>query len=154
MLAAYGLAWLQNSGTSNRPVLRPVLRGWWITLGCLTVGLMALHSALLTWPDVARSAIRFGYLSLSRDTYTLTDSDVLSGLLWSTDLSNPRVSGALLGLAAVLAILWLWQRARTTSSRVWPVVLVGMAAADLLIFGWAIHPREQLAKLAAEPPVV
>jgi hypothetical protein len=131
-----------------------MLRGWWIALGSMTVFLMALHAALLTWPDGARAAIRVAYLSLARDSYTLTDSDVLSGLRWSTDLSNPRVTGALMGLAAVLGTLWLWQRARNTSARVWPVLLVGMAAADLLIFGWAIHPRESLAKLSAEPPAV
>ncbi len=154
MLAAYGLAWLQTPATSTKPGLRPVLRAWWIGLGSLTIGLMALHSALLTWPDGARAAVRFAYLSLSRDTYTLTDNDVLNGLLWSTDLSNPRVTGALLGLAAILTVLWWWQRPRNMASRVWPALLVGIAAADLLIFGWAIHPREPLAKLAAEPRAV
>ena len=156
MLAGYGLEWLQSTRTSasKTRALRGVLRGWWIALGCIAVGVMGLHAALLTWPEGAGAAIRAGYLSLSRDTYTLTDSNVLSGLLWSTDLSNPRVTGALIGLAAVLSTLWLWPRARHVNARVFPVAVVGMAAADLLIFGWMIHPREPLAKLSAEPPAV
>ena len=52
-------------------------------------------------------------------------------------------------------VLWLWQRrSRTSCWRGWPALLVGLAAADLLVFAWAIHPREPLAKLAAEPPAV
>jgi hypothetical protein len=155
MLAAYGLAWLQNPRTAaSEKAMRGVLRGWWVALGCITLLVMALHVAVLTWPDGARGAINAAYLSLSRDSYTLTGSDVLSGLRWSTDLSNPRVAGALFGLAAVLGTLWWWQRARNRAARAWPALLVGMAAADLLIFGWAIHPREQLGKLSAEPPAV
>jgi hypothetical protein len=156
MLAAYGLAWLQTARLSSAEArrLHGVVRGWWIALGCIAFVLMGLHAALMTWPDSARTAIRAIYLSLSRDSYTLTDGDVLSGLLWSTDLSNPRVSGALLGLAVVLAVLWRWPRADNFTSRAWPVACVGLAAADLLVFGWAIHPREQLAKLSAESPAV
>ncbi|MDQ6675078.1 MAG: YfhO family protein, partial [Chloroflexota bacterium] len=95
--------------------------------------------------------------------YTLTPGDVFSGLVWSTDLTNPHVSGALVGLAFILAVLWVWQRpgsrsssrsSRTRQWRGWPALLVGLAAADLLVFGWAIHPREPLAKLAAEPPAI
>src|SRR5207244_4032243 len=116
MLAAYGLAWLQNARTpaEARQLLR-VLRGWWIALGCIAFVLVGLHAALLTWPGAARGAIPVIYLSLSRDSYPLTDGDVLSGLLWSTDLSNPRAAGGLLGLTVVLLALWRWQRARSPS---------------------------------------
>jgi hypothetical protein len=90
--------------------LRGVLRGWWIALGCIAFVLVGLHVALLTWPAAARAAIQAIYLSLSRDTYALSAGDVLAGLLWSTDLSNARVAGALVGLAVVLTALWLWGR--------------------------------------------
>ena len=120
---------------------------WW-RLVCL-VSPSGLHVALLTWPGRARlNAIRPAYLSLPRDSYSLTPADVLNGLLWSTDLTNPHVSGALGGLTLTLAVLWLWQQpgARLRFQRlaggwpVWPALLVSVAAADLLVFAWAIHP--------------
>jgi hypothetical protein len=155
MLAAYGLAWLQSERTASEARgLRGVLRGWWIALGCTALMLVGLHVALLSWPGGARDAIRAAYLSLSRDSYSLTDGNVLSGLLWSTDVSNPRVAGALLGLALGLAVLWLWQRTGSSTRRAWPMLLVGTAAADLLIFGWGIHPRERLANLSTAAPAV
>jgi hypothetical protein len=158
MLAAYGLAWLQSARIPDSSArLRRVLQGLAVGVGVLTLAVIVLHVALLAWPQSAGDAIRAFYLSLPRDSYVLTESQVLNGLLWSTDLINPRVSGALLGLAAIVGSLWLWQQAR--SSRVrdwrgWPALLVGLAVADLLIFGWSIHPREPLATLAAEPPAV
>ncbi len=175
MLAAYGLAWLQSlspSGASqpDRRRLRRVLVGMALALAAVTFGIVGLHLALLAAPARALDAIRAAYLSLSRDSYTLRPGDVLDGLVWSTDLTNPRVSGALTGLALILTLLWLWQRpgsaaAHETSRlegrpkllrgwRGWPALLVGLAAADLLVFAWAIHPREPLSKLAAEPPAI
>jgi len=160
MLAAYGLAWLQAlSTTGPSPVesrrLRGVLSGLLAALAGIALATVALHVALLIWPASAREAIQAIYLSLPRDSFPLTSADVLSGLLWSTDLTNPRVSGALGGLAVVLAAVWFWQRRPGRSSgRGWPALLVGLAAADLLVFAWAIHPREPLDKLGAEPPAV
>jgi hypothetical protein len=155
MLAAYGLAWLQSARPPPEVLrVRRVVRGWWIAVGCIAMLRLGLHAARLPWPGGARAAIQAIYLSLSRDSYTLTVNDVLSGLLWSSDVTNPRVIGALLGLAVILLVLGRWQRAGTPSGRAWPTLLVVLAAADLLIFGWAIHPREPLAVLAAEPPAV
>jgi len=155
MLAAYGLAWLHNVRTPRwTHQVQRALRGWWIALGCIAVVLIGLHVAVLIRPGDAGVVIRSIYLSLPRDSYALTERDVISGLLWSTDLTNPHVAGGLVGLAAVLVAIWLWQRARNPAGRAWPTLLVGMAAVDLLIFGWGIHPREPLDKLAAEPPAI
>jgi Bacterial membrane protein YfhO len=162
MLAAYGLAWLQTLGApGHNPVehrrLRRLLAVLFALLSSLALGVVGLHAALLTWPVGARDVIQAMYLSLPRDSFPLTSADVLSGLLWSTDLTNPRVSGALAGLTVILATLWLWQRSGRDGRQGWrgvPAFLVGLAAADLLVFAWAIHPREPLAKLAAEPPAV
>jgi hypothetical protein len=158
MLAAYGLTWLQTlstaqAGDADGRRLRRVVIGMAAATACLLAGVVGLHAALLTWPEAARTAIQVAYLSLARDSYTLTVANVLGGLQWSTDLLNPRVSGALAGLALILALLWVWQRTGWRW-RGWRVVLVGLAAVDLLIFTWDIHPREPLAKLAAEPAPV
>ncbi|MCA1644098.1 MAG: YfhO family protein [Chloroflexi bacterium] len=155
MLAAYGLAWLQSARSSAEARgLHVVLRAWWVALGSIGLLLVGLHVALRVWPDSARGAIQAIYLSLPRDSYILTANTVLNGLLWSSDVTNPRVAGALLGLVVVLLALWGWQRPRSPSGgewRGWPTVMVGLAAADLLIFAWQIHPREHLATFAAEP---
>ena len=164
MLAAYGLAWLQALGASGRSQLdsrrlRRLLVGMGVGLAGIAGVVVGLHVALLIWPASALDAIRAAYLSLSRDSYTLTPIDVRDGLLWSTDLTNPHVAGALAGMALILAVLWLWQRPGSSAPlssgwRGWPVLLIGLAAADLLVFAWAIHPREPLAILAAEPPAI
>ncbi|HEV7665236.1 MAG TPA: YfhO family protein [Chloroflexota bacterium] len=161
MLAAYGLAWLQGlaadrSPTDRRKVRRLVGR-LAVGLGSLGVLVSVAHLALLTWPAAAGEGITAAYLVLSRDTYPLTVAGVLDGLLWSTDMGNPRVSGALLGLAVILGALWAWHvgpSERLRAWRGWPAVLVGLAAADLLIFTWSIHPRESLRTLGSEPPSV
>ncbi|MGI9146411.1 MAG: YfhO family protein [Chloroflexota bacterium] len=166
MLAAYGLAWLQTlSASASSPLesrrLRRALVRLAVGLAGLVGALVGLHGLLLVAPGNAREAIRLVYLSLSRDSYTLTPTDVLNGLVWSTDLANPHTSGAIAALALVLAAVWLWQRPgwahvshRTPTWRGWPALLVSLTVADLLVFAWAIHPREPLAKLAAEPAAI
>jgi hypothetical protein len=157
MLAAYGLAWLQTLAVGDVGSLRRLLLRWWAGLACIALLVAAMHFALLVWSQGARDLIQAIYLSLSRDSYPLTVSDVLNGLLWSTDMTNPRVAGALIGLAATLGGLWLWRIGTSPRLRdwhAWPALFVGLAAADLLIFAWAIHPREPLSRLGAEPPVV
>jgi hypothetical protein len=130
---------------------------WWAALVGIALLVVTVHVALVVWPEAGRDVIQAIYLSLPRDSYPLTASDVLNGLLSSTDLTNPRVSGALVGLAVILGALWLWRLAgwqRLRDWQGWPPLLIGLAAADLLVFAWAIHPREPLRQLAANAPVV
>ena len=115
MLAAYGLAWLptlsaSGPSPSDSRRLRLLLAWFSAALAGLVLAVVGLHAAVLAWPSGALDAIRAAYLALPRDSYPLTPANVLNGLVWSTDLANPRVSGALAGLALSLAILWLWQR--------------------------------------------
>ncbi|MBV9601549.1 MAG: YfhO family protein [Chloroflexi bacterium] len=159
MLAAYGLAWLMTGADDSlsRLRVRRVVRSLvWTTLA-LTLLLGVLHVALLIWPLPARSVIDAIYLSLPRDTYPLSNDDVFNGLAWSTNLHNPRVLVGLAGLAAIAAAIWLWQVSpwrRWRAWRGWPNVFLALAAIDLLTFGWAIHPRESLATISAEPAAV
>jgi Bacterial membrane protein YfhO len=153
MLAAYGLAWLSDPSRGQLAVRR-VLTGLAASLAALGVAVIGLHAALLTWQAGARDAIRASYLSLPHDSYPLSDADVYSGLLWSTDMGNPRVLESLVGLALIVGALWLWQRSRWGAWRGWPAVLGVLAAADLLIFAWSIHPREPLGIVTAEPAAV
>jgi hypothetical protein len=129
MLAAYGLAWLSERSRSRRRV-PPVLTGLTLGTGCLLLAIVGLHSAALTWPAATRGLIQRAYLSSPRDSYPLTETDVFNGLVWSTDLGNPRVAGAFVGLALVLGALWLWQTSRWAAWRGWPAVLVALAAGD------------------------
>ena len=159
MLAAYGLAWLMGSDSWDaraRAALRRALIGSARAVASIAALMLIVHVGMLIWPSFVRAGIQIGYLSLSRDTYPITVDGVFNGLLWSTDLRNPHVVGAFAGLVAVLGGIWLWQRAPATTSRRrwWSVALVGITAIDLLLFGWGIHPREPLSKIAAEPRAV
>jgi hypothetical protein len=154
MLAAYGLAWLIAEGQRSRGTVRRLLI--WLTAAAGAIGALtiAIHIAVGVWPQATRALINAVYLSLPRDSYPLSTDDVLRGIQWSTDLRNPHLLGALIGLALVLGALWLWKTSRWGNWRGWPGVLLALAAMDLLIFGWGIHPREPLSKIAAEPPAV
>jgi len=153
MLAAYGMAWLGDPSRC-RTTARRIIVGISASLAVIAVAVVVLHAALATWQTAAREAIRAAYLSLPRDSYPLSDSDVYSGLLWSTDPRNPRVLETLVGLVLIVGSVWLWQRSRWAAWRGWPAVVGGLAAADLLIFAWGIHPREPLSAVAAEPAAV
>ena len=123
----------------------------------LTLLLGSMHAAVRLWPQPTRGVISAIYLSLPRDSYPLSATDVLNGLVWSTSFLNPRVLLALLGLVVVVAAIWLWQLSpwpRFRTWRGWPTIFLTLTAVDLLTFGWAIHPRETLATISAEPAAV
>ena len=154
MLAAYGLAWLLSDSARASNVLRRTLVVLTALAGALGLVGVGIHGAIDLWPNAARAVINAAYLSVPRDTYPLTADDVLRGLQWATDLRNPRLLSAILGLALVLGVLWLWHASRWRTWRLWPGVLIALAAIDLLSFGWGIHPREPLSKISAEPSAV
>jgi hypothetical protein len=170
MLAGYGLAWLiarretstfsastsTTSSASARRLRRTLIGLVWVTLA-LTVLLGAVHVAMLIRPDAARAAIGTLYLSLPRDTYPLSSDDVFKGLAWSTSFVNPHVLLGLLGLAVIIAAIWLWQLSPWPALhtwRGWPTFFLTLTAVDLLTFGWAIHPREALGTISAVPAAV
>ena len=153
MLAAYGMAWLGDA-SRNRRAARWVLLGISASVAAIAAGVLGLHAVLATWQTAAREVIRSAYLSLPHDSYPLSDSDVYSGLVWSTDVRNPRLLESFVGLVLIVGSVWLWQRSRWAAWRGWPAVISGLAAVDLLIFAWGIHPREPLAAVAAEPAAV
>jgi hypothetical protein len=159
MLSAYGLAWLAARRAGPTPGADGPERGRRRLLGgfvalpiLLAVVMAAAHALLLAEPAAARDAIERWYLALPHDTYPLTPSDVYLGLLAATDLrGNARTTAALVALALVAGLLWAWQAGRWPRVRrwpLWPAVLVGVTAADLLVFGWSVHPRDSLARLS------
>lgn len=163
MLGAYGLAWLielaQAESARDRERVQRLIRRLGIGLACLTGLLVLAHVALNLWSDQARAVVDAIYLRLPRDSYTLTTTTVLQGLLWWTNLLNVRTTGALLGLAAILVCIWMWARGSATAGRRsaqrWaPAALVAATAVDLLIFTVAIHPHESLSMLGGEPHAV
>jgi hypothetical protein len=159
MLAGYGLAWLmtREDNSTSRARLKRSLGGLAWTALALALLLGGVHLALLIWPAQSRGVIDAIYLSLPRDTYTLSTDDVVNGLSWSTNILNPRVLIGLLGLSAIIAAIWLWRLSPWPTFRGWrgwPALFVALAAVDLLAFGWAVHPREPITKISAEPPAV
>jgi hypothetical protein len=161
MLAAYGLAWLQQHalalpGRSQRQV-RGVVGGALVLAVTVTVVVASAHSAVLLFPDQVHQLIDAAYLVPARDSYPLTQADVYAGLLWATDLTNPRVVLALVTLFALAALLAVWLRIGPPTLHRWwgwPSLLMIVAAVDLLAFAWGIHPRTALSRLAAVPPAV
>jgi hypothetical protein len=162
MLAAHGLALLQAG--ARVPVARLPRAVRWSLLpaallvpATLAVLLERLHQALLAARDPSLHLVETQYLALPHQNQPLSAGDVYQGLLWATDLGNPRVAGALLGLLAVGAVVATWQTAPWSRARRWagwPALLVLAAAADLLVFGWGIHPRQALSVLATPDPAV
>jgi hypothetical protein len=160
MLAAHGLAVLQAQ--ARTPAARlPLAVRWSMLLAALLVPvalgalLARLHQALVAAPDASVQLIETRYLALPRNSQPLSAGDVYQGLLWATDLGNPRVAGALLGLLAVGGVVAAWRAAPWPRARRWngwPAVLVLAATADLLVFGWGIHPRQALSVLASPDP--
>ncbi len=156
MLAAHGMAILQASARTPRcrralpmrlaPTLLIVS-----TPFIFAFGLSRAHSALLDQHDRTVHLIQARYLSLPHDQPALTADNVYAGLLRTTDLTDPRVAGAVLGLFVTLTTIALWQRAPSAQLRRWsgwPAALILFSAVDLLAFGWAIHPRQALSILA------
>jgi hypothetical protein len=158
MLAGHGLAWLEYRSRVARVErwgVRPLVLGT-IALPCVLAGVLGVaHLVLHAEPERARTLIEAAYLSLPRDAYPLTATDVYSGLLWATDVANPRVLGALVALLAIGCILFVWQCGRWPRARSWkgwPATIVLASAVDLLVFTWSIHPRESLQSLGRAPP--
>jgi hypothetical protein len=161
MLAAHGLAHLEARARQGHraALLRRV--GLIALAGLLPLGVLwaldAAHAAALAAPNDLLKAVDAEYLALPHDQTALTARDVYQGLLWSTDLANPRVLGCLLGLCLITASMACWQLAPWRRVRAWPgwsgVLVVGTAV-DLVVFGWGIHPRQDLAALAAPEPAV
>lgn len=161
MLSAYGLAWLRAAAQDGlRPSaarrFRSMLAGMIALPFILALGLVVAHQALQDHPDEARLSIERWYLHLPHDSYPLTPSDVYSGLLGASDLSaNTRTGGALVGLLLVGLALTVWHAAPWSAVRGWtgwPSLLVAGSTADLLLFGWSVHPRDSLAHLTAAAP--
>jgi len=110
-----------------------------------------LHAALLIWPGPPWQAIEAATWRFRVTRFSLSASTVLNGLLWSTDLANPNVWGQLVGLAIVL-IASASGLARAVRSAASGGGVGWHGAVDLLAFGWVIHPREPLSRLAASRP--
>jgi hypothetical protein len=107
MLAAHGLSRLQRRRPRRATVrLMVVLCGAPVVLAGALLG---VHAIVLAQPEVTANLIDRLYLAEPHDVLPLAISDVYDGLLWSTELTNPRTLGALLGMLAVSAALMVWQ---------------------------------------------
>lgn len=121
----------------------------------VAVGVLGFHQVLAVLPESERAAIAARYLAVPHDTYPITPRDVLDGLAWTTDPGNIRTAGALLGLAAVVLALLVWQGSpwpRVRAWRGWGPILLAATTMDLLVFSYAIHPRDSLARLTTPAP--
>lgn len=157
MLAGYGLLALEaRARTRTRPRWRPRSALAMLSVPVIVAAAMLVgRAALLAEPDAAQQLIERHYLSLPHDSRWMLAADVYGGLLWSTNFENARTAGAVLGLLAISIVLVLWQYGpwwRARRWRGWPAVLVTLAAVDLLIFGWSIHPRAALSTIATQDP--
>src|SRR6185312_3197450 len=111
-----------------------------IALAVGVAGAVVLAHVLITVFDTqTHAAIDRAYLALPRDSYPLSQADVYAGLLWATDLANPRVQFSLVGLFALAVVLSTWLLDGPPALRRWwgwPSVIAVLAAFDLLAFAW------------------
>jgi hypothetical protein len=153
MLAAHGVHLLQAKARRPAPPRlswRPAVPALLLPAVFVT-SIVSIRRAMVEAPDVAQRLIETHYLSLPRDSRWMTAADVYGGVLWATDVENPRTLGAAVGLSLVALILVTWQATPWTRARRWrgwPWLLVVSAAVDLLVFSWSLHPREALSTLA------
>jgi membrane protein YfhO len=161
MLAAHGMSILQARARQTRAmplsVRLPITAAVLATPLLFAFALSLSHAAILDHGDTMLRLIQARYLSLPHDQPGLSASDVYAGLLRTTDLDDPRVGGAVLGLFIIVTAIVLWQR--TPSARLrrwsgWPAALIVFASVDLLAFGWGIHPRQALSILATPDPAI
>jgi hypothetical protein len=149
-LAAFGLQAL----TQRR--LRGVVA---LVGGVPCVGLLAALLALLpSWrawlaEDPARAVafVDSRYLA-ARAQYPIDPQLVVSGLLSSLELGNPKTawSLALLGLTGLCFVGWIALGHRRTA--LGQGLFVGVLAVDLLVFAFDFHPRAPLVSLAPALP--
>lgn len=163
MLSAYGLRDLERrgrrrAGRSDAAAVVVRRRVVGVALAApllLAAAVFGVNATLAVLPERVRAAVAARYLALPHDTYPITPNDVLGGLAWTTAIANPRTSGALLGLFSLVVVLLVWQVGpwpRLRAWRGWGPLLLSVTTADLLLFAYAIHPREALARIAAPAP--
>jgi hypothetical protein len=158
MLAAFGAQWLVNSARVAFDEARRGRRLLVMHIGVLAV-LGGLMYALITWRawlesnrSLAMQAAAQVYLSLSHDGLgQLKPIDVVLGLESSLDLANPKTQLPLLILGAFAVLLVLW-RELPRLRMVWPVALVLLVAADLVVFASDFHPLVDVAQLGNPGP--
>jgi hypothetical protein len=104
-----------------------IIRAFWFRRSrCGIVRLTSLSVARLATARYNRGSVSLPALSAE---------DVYAGLLRTTDLAEPRVAGAVLGLFATLAVMVLWQCAPCARARRWcgwSIAIVVFSALDLL----------------------
>jgi hypothetical protein len=99
-----------------------------------------------------QQAAELRYLALPHQDPDLEPYQVYDGLLYSLSLANPKTLltlGLLAGTGLLLLGCWRWP-GRTPALA---AGLVGLTAADLLVFALDYHPRATMAELTALPAV-
>jgi len=145
-LAGLGLQALQ----ARRARLFVALGGAVPSVGVLA----ALLAVLPNWrnwlaadPDRARAYVESTYLA-TRAQFPIDPNLVVSGLLYSLDLGNPKTLWGLVLLVLTTLGFVAWLELGARRAAVGQAVLVGLIAVDLLTFAADFHPRAPLTSLA------
>ena len=163
VLAAYGIDWLCRT---LRPTEVASLRGRWrhfsraAGVHGFAIYLMALLSAVagVVWwlvgfriwierePWAVKRLVEQSYLSLRSDRPWLTSDMVISFLNYSLDPTNSKTATSLALMLAVFLLLFAWFAFRRLW-RVWATLMVGLVAADLMLFALDFHPTVSIDQL-------
>jgi hypothetical protein len=134
-----------------RTTLRPLV----VWMAALVAGLAGLCWLLLGWrawlernPTLALSYLDEHYLSQRRDPGVVDSAEkVFAGLWQSLDLTNRHTALPLLLLAALLILIVCWNEFRRARV-LWQVLLVLLAAVDLVSFAREQHPQVPMDEVA------
>jgi len=168
VLAAYGMDWLCRT---LRPSDGPPPEGRWARLArvagvhgfalylmALLVGMAGVAWWLFgfrVWiekdPASVKRLVEQSYLALRNDKPWLNSDMVLNFLTYTLDPANQKTATSFGIMLAILLLLFAWFAFRRLW-RIWATMMVGLVAADLLLFALDFHPTLQISQLATPSP--
>jgi hypothetical protein len=118
------------------------------------IGLLAnLRASLLADPGGSIAWLQRSYLGLRHHAEGIDVAAVYQGLVFSLDFTTPRTAFAV-GLIALTLFVMVMIALMRRSAGIWPLMLVGLTAVDLVAFGSGFHQKMPVDQLVQRTPAI